>query len=558
MKLKYLITYCLLCLATIIFAQKAKVELSISPIDPQVGETFIITITSTVQGTVDIDNLPSSYIQDYSIRQGSSQSMDYSTGNVTTLFYNSYSGVINKNGKYKIGPAYVKNGNKTYASNTVSIDVSAKVKMNATTISKQQLKEPAFGIIQTNKTEIYEGEPLLISSKVYSREEPTKISSYQSYKLSGTVVKHPIGNPSNIKTPIEKYKGRNFYTFIYDKNIVFPEGVGTFIIEPYSLNIHHGYRGFPILSSSSFILIKPLPANPPADFIGGVGEFDVQQTIGTSAIKQGEVFTLTVIVSGIGNLHNILEPKLNLPKGFIIYGDPTTSEKFSIGIHGTKGKISYEYNIQVSKSGTQKIPSTTISFFDLKTEKYVQVSTGEIEILIEKDDSYIVHEADTDEKSTEVIVKIIADDQIIQKKPFYLTPLFMGGVSIPLLSFILFLFFRKKKRKSEDDITAKESDNKGLPLNSTELFQQLNKALQSNNDDLFFSTTEKLIQRKFYKKESFNQGISNREILASIDDPAIREEVEMILTICEQSRYGFASAELSKKELLTKIQALTN
>ena len=435
--------------------------------------------------------------------------------------------------------------------------------MNASTVSAQQMKDPAFGVIEVNKTEIYEGEPILIASKIYSRFEPDQISSYQSYPLNGTVLKHPVGNTNNIKISQENYKGEDFYIFSYDKNIVFPEGVGNFPVEPFKLNLHQGHKAFPLMSSSSLIIIKSLPANPPSDFIGGVGEFKIVQSIETSSIKQGEVFTLIVTVSGVGNLHNITEPVLNLPKGFIIYGDPIINEDYAIGIHGADGEISYEYNIQVSKFGRQKIPGTSISYFNLKDKKYTQVETGEVEILIEKNKNYIEPKDDSKESKTEVVSDKMTEnnDTGNNEKAFYESPVFWTGITVPILSILFFfIFFKNRKEKTENTVpevpVVVKKDTKSI----SELINDANGYIDSNKDDLFYLSIEKILRKTFEPNmdKSIERFATNLEIIDQINNKELKSEVASLFNICEKSRYGIASQTDSKQSLLNRVIKITN
>eukprot|EP00353_Schmidingerella_taraikaensis_P005203 CAMPEP_0185593462 /NCGR_PEP_ID=MMETSP0434-20130131/71544_1 /TAXON_ID=626734 ORGANISM="Favella taraikaensis, Strain Fe Narragansett Bay" /NCGR_SAMPLE_ID=MMETSP0434 /ASSEMBLY_ACC=CAM_ASM_000379 /LENGTH=58 /DNA_ID=CAMNT_0028220047 /DNA_START=1 /DNA_END=173 /DNA_ORIENTATION=+ len=52
-------------------------------------------------------------------------------------------------------------------------------------ITSRQLRDPAFGTIEVNKTSLYEGEPLLIRAKIYARYKPTHINNYVAYEMDG-------------------------------------------------------------------------------------------------------------------------------------------------------------------------------------------------------------------------------------------------------------------------------------------------------------------------------------------------------------------------------------
>ena len=416
-------------------------------------------VTSTVQGQLDFDDVPASFIQDYNINQGSSSKIDYSTGKVEMIYFFSFTGIITKAGKYKIGPAYITNGSKSYPSNSVTIEVGNKVPMSNGEVSAQQLTDPAFGLIQANKKTIYEGEPLIVTAKVFAKYNPSHVGTYKSYVVPGTTIKHPIGNTSSFKKSVEKYKGVEYYSFPYDKNVIFPSGIGKFQIEPFTMNLHQGYQNFPLISNGFMIDILPLPSSPPADFIGGVGDFTIERKIDAQSIKQGEVLKMTITIAGIGNLQNIIDPSLNLPRGFTVYGDPVITKNYSFGMQGTEGKIIYEFNIEVKKSGNISLPASKISFFDPIQEKYVQVSTDKILINIERDKNYIVKDPEVNaNKDTELVIstsKIKEEKEIVILDSFFGTPGYWGGIGAPILASFFFILFGRRKDKSEEKVIAK-------------------------------------------------------------------------------------------------------
>lgn len=542
------------------YAQR-KVELSINPTSVEVGETFSITVTSTVEGELDFDKVPSSFVQDYNIHQGSKREIDYNTGNVKIVHFYSFTGIITKSGKYTIGPAYITNGSRSYPSNSVTINIGKRVPMSSGDVTANQLQDPAFGLIQVNKKTIYEGEPLLISAKIYAKYNPSHVGVYKSYGVPGTTIKHPIGNTTSFKKSIEKFKGVEYYSFTYDKNVIFPSGVGKFQIDPFKMNLHQGYQNFPLVSNGFNLTILPLPANPPTDFIGAVGDFRVDRQIDSQSLKQGEVLKMTVTIAGIGNLQNIIEPSLNLPKGFTIYGDPVITENFSVGPHGTEGEIVYEYNIEVKKAGDISLPASTISFFNPSKEKYIQATTNEILISVKKDENYVVHdEAPDAEKNTELVIhrsKIKENAEIINLYSFYGEVGFWGGVSAPVLFSFLFILLARRKDKSEDKAiikrqkAAKDSEFKSRIVTAKSL-------LESGTDSEFYSHIEGALRKAFEIEMNFEED----RLITKVDIREFNEQanselnkiVDAIFTTCEQSKYGFASTNTSRNEVLGQLK----
>ena len=67
-------------------AQDPEVILTISPTSADIGEIITITVKSNVQGKVEIDNLPSSFVHGYDVMNGMEQEMDYASGQVITSY----------------------------------------------------------------------------------------------------------------------------------------------------------------------------------------------------------------------------------------------------------------------------------------------------------------------------------------------------------------------------------------------------------------------------------------------------------------------------------------
>lgn len=544
------------------YAQK-KVELAINPTSVEIGETFSITVTSSEEGELSFDNVPSGFIQDFNVKQGSNTLMDVNTGNIKMVQYFVFTGVMTKAGKFTFGPAYVTKGSKTYASNSVIINIGNRVPMSTGTVSAQQLKDPAFGAIQANKKTIYEGEPLLVSAKVYSKFKPSYVDDYVTYGVPGTTVKNPIGNATGLKKiSIENFKGGDYFTFPYDKNVIFPSGIGKYQIEPFKITVFQGYHNFPLVSNGLDITILPLPANPPSDFIGAVGDFRIDREIDTKDIKQGDVLKMTVTVSGIGNLQNIIDPSLNLPKGFTVYGDPIITDNYSFGTHGAEGEIVYEYNIEVKVFGDLALSGSTISYFDPVKEKYIQASTNDVNIKVEKNASYIAPDDKSDEKKdTELVIhrsKIKEKAKIVNLDSFYGTPTFWGGIGAPILASFLFLLIARTKDKSEDKaIVKRQKAEKDSAFK--EKISIAKSLVDSGTDSEFYSHIESALRKAFEIEMNFEEDrlITKNDINSFIEKSNLQSLENTIATIfntCEQSKYGFASTNTSRKEILNQLQ----
>ncbi len=540
-------------------AQDPEVVLTISPTSADVGEIIKLTVKSNVQGKVEIDNLPSSFVHGYDVMNGMEQEMDYATGQVITYFYVSQTGAIGKKGKYTIGPAFIKKGNKAYASNSVVISIGESPEMSSNTITAEQLKNPAFGVIQTNKTSIYEGESIIVSAKIYSRFEPTHLEGYRGFDFPGTIDKNSLGSSKRIIVEQEMFRSVDLYTFEYDKNIIFPSGVGQFKISPYKMKLNQNYKGYQFESNHAIITIKALPNSSPNDFIGAVGKFTIEREIEDIDLDQGDVFKMLIRIIGSGNLQNITEPRPILPKGFIVYGDPEIEEIFIYNIHGTEGEINYKYNIQVNKAGTTTIPPTTISFFDPKKEQYITVGTASVEIKVKKDENYITQESEADENISELIApSYLRKSNIIEdNSDFYGSTAFWVGVVSPIFAAFMFLIIaNRQKNTSHKNETKLAHKNKSNAIK--DLLLELNQKVESTNDDTFYSKAERLLLEAL--KLKLGTSLTNRKSLLDLLDKngkdAVASEIRKVFTKCDQIRYGFHASSDSRQEVLLEVKAI--
>lgn len=372
--MRYSVLFLLTCIAGGFLAQKPIVRLVVEPTQIEKGQPIQITVKANVQGQIKID-YPSAFIEGYSMANGMEQETDYNTGKIITLFYYAVDGTFKKEGTFTIGPAYINSGGKVYKSNTVSVTVKREIAdVSSGEVTAKQLRQLAFGVIEKSKTKIYEGEPILLNAKIYSRFYPSSFDDYQSYSPDGTLEKHNLSPGGKIAAEETRIKGIAFYTFEYDRNLIFPTNTGKLRIDPFKLILRRDFDGLPIVSTACEVEVMPLPGKAPKSFIGMVGKLEMKQEFDKNEVKKGDVLHCLITLSGTGNLQNIVAPKLNLPAGMTIYGDPKVSEDLTYSASGAEGKVTFDFSIKVNTSGTIHFPATEVSYFDPKTAKYVKLT----------------------------------------------------------------------------------------------------------------------------------------------------------------------------------------
>ena len=135
-------------------------------------------------------------------------------------------------------------------------------------------------------------------------------------------------------------------------------------------------RPLTVATSPLELKVLALPEEErPADFSGLVGDFRMESRLEPSSLKAGESATLTVRVSGKGNVNRI--PDIDLPELPFArtYGDQPVLEtaRGDSGIGGTK---TMKWALVPQKEGQFEIPALKLSFFNPETGKYDVLHTS--------------------------------------------------------------------------------------------------------------------------------------------------------------------------------------
>lgn len=544
-------------LGACLFAQKPMVSLTVSDKKVAPDESITVIVTTNLNGTFTID-YPLEFGADYGVMHGMEQKMDPSTGKIKTYYYMQQSGSFKKEGTYTF-TALVKYGGANYRSNKVTITVSEDENADDENLGYNS-KDPIFGVIQAKKTTVYEGEPVLLKAKVFSRYDIYFLEAYKPFKADKNAEEH-IFQSQRQNVEETRFNGKTMLTFDYGKQLIFPVATGKCRIQPFEMALRCRTRLFDktvtFKSSSATINVKPLPDGAPRTFIGGVGEFGLQQLLGNTKLKQGDVFRLTLVVDGLGNLHNINAPILSLPKGCTVYGDPERQEDHHFTEEGVEGTITFIYNIRVTKSGKIPFDAQAISYFDPEAEEYVTVRAEPFTLEVEKDAAYqqIVDNSQPDSRPQDLSIRQAPGPVKREESGNVSTLVVSIATPICLLGLFLFLFLGKRKRKQEAD--AQEQEKIILPTvpGATEDYWQT--AAESLGDlNKFAIVLPKAIIQRLEKR--LGSGLSREKALSLVADK--NEEtaaaLRRVIDTCDQFRYGFGDADFDPHALFAEAGAL--
>jgi len=542
------------CLGVYCFGQKPIVGLSCSSKEVAPDETVVFRVSTNVEGTINID-FPTEFEVDYGVLHQVSQEMDPS-GKIKTYYITQNSGSFNKSGSYTIF-ATVSYKGKPYKSNKITIEVDESKAGNLALRSK----DPVFGYIEAKKTSVYEGECVMLNARVVSRYPILNVEGYDPYKCDKNAEEHPF-NYSRELVEETKLNGKKVQTFEYGKQLLIPIATGKCRIKPFEMALLcHGNifdRTIQFKSTGLTLNVKPLPKGAPSDFIGAVGIFDLAQEISDiSKLKAGDVFQVKLTVNGTGNLHNIQDPKIKIPNGCKLYGDPEREESYDYTESGVTGTITFVYNIQILQEGELHFDAPSISYFDPRKEKYITVSTEPFTLLLGKEKTSLRKDkVDSSKKDTKEV--IVQANQAKKKKQEKSSMPLILGIAVPGATcalFFLFLMARRKRSKQEHDVAlAKERyEEKMEQMANTDFWQEV-LANPTDSNNLSINLPKAIIQ--ILEKRFGLQNTSRERVLSEFgtSDKDGEREIRDIISVCDHFRYGFGVQEFPSTKLLERVR----
>ena len=298
-------------------------------------------------------------------------------------------------GQFKIGPARIRANKKVYLTQPINILVKKS------TAPIQTGNRPVFLEATASKKEAYVGEQLIYSFKLFYRveaknfdlnmpfgashfqkEELGKAKSYQSV-VNG--IQYHVQEVSVALFPIKPGKAEippatlEFDIYHRPQNRSNGGPFSQFFNDPF---FSQGTRAEHKVLRTKPISIKVLQLpekGKPEESKNIIGNFNIFSNLGKDDLEVGDTTTLTITVSGNGNLRGVSFPEPDLKKLFKIYPDQPEFNQTVIGNQIT-GKKVFKFALVPLKPGVVKLPAFTLYYFDPTIKDYRQAQTHPIEV----------------------------------------------------------------------------------------------------------------------------------------------------------------------------------
>lgn len=563
----------------------------------EAGENFRLNFTVNANGT----NFKPPSLAGFRVLAGpstsTSSSFQYINGKASQTISNTFSYIIqaSKVGKYTIPKAQITVDGKTYESNTINIEVVKGSAQNTENLTKTDgtannekvtSKDDIFVRNNLSKTTVYQGEQIISTMKVYDRIGLRAFDDFKFPSFTGFWLQD-IKTPSNISLQRENVNGKIYRTGLIRQVILFPQRSGTLKIDPFELGciikVKAGKRrNFfgelvdtyadvqkDLKSPARTVKVIPLPGNKPKSFSGAVGsDFQLQVNIDRNEIANNESLTLTVKVSGTGNLKLIDKINVDFPKTFEVY-DPKISNNINNTALGAKGSKTFEFLLIPREPGDYTIPAVKFSYFDVKSKSYKIISGKDIPIHVDKSNEIQVSNNPIS-ISKEDIKTLGTDIRYIKQNSFELLPIdktFFGSWKfymfylISFITFVLIVFISRHKIRQNANVVLMK--NKRANKISKKRLKLASAYMKQNNQAKFY---DEVIHALWgYLSDKLNipvSELSRSTVKETLTKHKVGEEIinEFIVVIddCEYAKYAPTTENMQIEKDYNKARTIIN
>ncbi len=369
------------------------------------GETLELTLT--VQGE-DMLSAPSPVLPplaDWSVLgSSSSQATNISLVNgqmkkeVTLNFI--YELAPKRLGKLTIPPCQLTYQGRSYASQPIEVMVVKAAQGQAapatpgpgTPSARSQV--PIEGnlvlAVTPSRRTVYVGEPVTVEVSLMTRLQISNAGWAELPSFAGFWTEN-LFDADRFHFERRVVDGRAYDVSPLKKVALFPLSPGMATIKPMAFNVAVTQPSrdiFDMFGTTQTVRVEskpvtlnvlPLPeAGKPKEFTGGVGQFTLSATLDRSTTTNSEPVSLTVKLSGTGNIRMIDKPLLPAVDGLKVL-EPEVKDDAHVTADGVSGTKTFRFPIIPQGDGKYVIPAIAVATFDPSSHSYRTLKAGPFE-----------------------------------------------------------------------------------------------------------------------------------------------------------------------------------
>ena len=436
----------------------------------------VLQLSIVIQGTQNTPppELPS--LPDFRVvSAGTSSSTQYiNTQRSVSITYN-YRLTPMNTGTFVIGPTRVRANGKTYATQPITIAVQneAQKPSNQETTGNKN----AFVVTTLSSKKAYVGEQLVYTFRLFHRVDAKNLNLRLPFDKT-RFHKEELGEP---KTYIKINNGLQYH--VQELSLaLFPlkKGLHEIPSAMIELDLFHPMKNrsrrdpfsqffgqrtqaeHKVLRSQSLsIEVLPLPDGAPEGFENIIGQFNISAELGKNDLEVGDTTTLTVTVSGKGNVQDIIFDEPDLKSYFKIYPDKPEFHQ-TVQNNQIMGEKVFKFALVPLEAGSRTLPKFSLAFFDPGKAQYRVAQTQPISLNIKpsaaKEELNLVQSRQQNAQAPEIeilgrdIFPIYTELDKFQNTRSHSPAFLATRFGSPVLLFFISAFIIKRQRRMKHDV----------------------------------------------------------------------------------------------------------
>lgn len=480
------------------------------------------------------------------------------------------------------------------ASSNGSSSLSGSGKISNNSQTNDNAKEIFMEAVPSKK-KVYIGEQLMLTYRLFYTIPISQLSVSKSPSYSGFWTKDVTSNNGTLQQSSIMRDGKQYNVSTLQEMVLFPQKSGTLTIDPLDItclaqirqqrNRSQTYDPFEdffgdvfgtsytnvkkeIKSQPINIEVMPLPtANKPQSFKGAVGQFTFTSKIDKKELNVNEAFTLTLTVSGKGNIELLELPKPSFPPDFEVY-DPKITLSVKDNALGISGSKKAEYIVIPRVSGDFTLDKIEFSYFNTSLERYETLKSETEQIKVNKIEGnsgnnvvYTPGQADIKYLGSDILHINTSNKLNITGVTFYMSTTYIIILCIMFVTFVTTLVIFKRRVQLNKNQVLKR--NKQATKTAKKRLNNAYNFLKTNNQNSFYEElsqalwgyiSDKLnIVRSQLSMETVKEMMLNKNVSEDI----VNEFIEL-LNNCEFARFAPGDPNKKMEDLYQKgIEIIT-
>ena len=380
-----------------------------------------------------------------------------------------------------------------------------------------------------------------------------------------------LTDPNAGRVGRETYNGKVYETRVLYDYLLYPQQVGALAIEPVEMTVvaqvvvqsrnadpffGSGREVYnvprKVQSQRAAVTVKPLPTGAPASFSGAVGNFTMDAQFPSERIAANSGATVTVKISGTGNLTFVQAPKLPLPTSFEQYNVKTT-ESINTSSSGISGYRQFEYPFIARAEGTYDLEPVEFTFFDPQRMQYVTLKSKPMTLEITPDarggggDAVVMQGRGMSKEEVKMLgqdiryIKLKGAQLRSEREPFIFSAAYwilLGGILVVFA--MIYVALRRQIRESQNVALVR---GKRANKVAVQRFRAARRYMEEQNRHAFY---EEMLRALWgYMSDKFNIPVAN------LTKENVREELHKrgvssedsqrftaIITQCDEAQYS--------------------